>query len=186
MLIAAGGAVAYAVKFHPADHHPTPVPTRLVNNQVVGIVARSATAGTPGHSGITLVQMLGAGRVPDFAPLTIAASNGQGPGQWTAALMTGSGYIFIFQPDGNCLAAKGRARLVMQHCNDSAAAQRWRRVSGAVALDGHSFYQYANLATGRCLSVAAAPAGAPERAILAPCQHGQPASQLIAFWWTTQ
>jgi hypothetical protein len=179
VLIAGAGAATYVLKFRPSDHHPVPLPTALVSNQTVGIVAKS------GSSSASLVQMLGTGGAPVFTPLSLAAANAQGSGQWTADLMAGSAYIFIYLPDGNCLGAAGQARPVMQHC-DLAAAQRWRRVGSLLKQDGHFFYQYANVADGKCLSEASTLAGTQDAASLATCQRGQPPSQMIAFWWSTQ
>jgi hypothetical protein len=183
VLIAAGGAVAYAVEFHPSDHHPSPLPTRQVSNSDVGLVGLSATSS---HFGAPLVQMTAAGPVPHFAPLAFAIANSPKVGPWTADLMAGGGYIFIYLSDGRCLAAGSHARLVMQHCDIHAAAQRWRRVSGALVRDGHSFYQYANVADGRCMSQASTLTGRQEPAVLATCKPGQPPDQMVAFWWSTQ
>jgi hypothetical protein len=184
VLIAGVGAGVYVLKFRPSDRHPARLPTTVLSKQAVGMVATALSA-SPGHSGRSLVQLLGPGGVPVFTPLSpAAAASSQGSPQWTADLMTGNGWIFIYLQDGNCLAAGSRARLIMQHC-DLGAAQRWRRVGGALSQDGHQFYQYANVADGKCLSEASSLAGAAD-ASLATCRPGQPPSQMIALWWSTQ
>ncbi len=181
MLIAGAGAATYVLKFRPADHHHASLSTTLLTKEGVGMVAESAVSAKSGR--LSLVQMLGAGTVPVFTPLSLAAASAQGQTQWSANLMAGNGWIFIYVQDGNCLAAGSRAELVMQHC-DFGAAQRWRRVAGPLTQDGHDFYQYANLADGKCLSQPAA-TGAQD-ASLATCQPADPHSQMLAFWWSTQ
>ncbi len=185
MLIAGVGAAAYVLKFRPSDHHPAPQPTTMVSSQSVGVVAESAVPATSGRSGLSLVQMVELTGVPAFAPLSLAAANSEPSPRWTAALMAGGGYIFIYLQNGDCLAAGSRARLVMRHC-DYGATQRWRRVGGALDQDGHDFYQYANVAAGKCLSQTSTLAGAQDPASLATCKPARPPSEMFALWASTQ
>jgi hypothetical protein len=183
VLIAGGGAAAYVIEFHPAsDHHHAPLPKHVASYQTVGLIAHAASNGS-GATSRNLVQLLSRQGSPAFTSLSTAAADAQGNPEWTADLMTGGTYIFIFEPDGNCLAVIGHAKLGLRHCNLS-AAQRWRRVNAtAVVEDGHNFYQYANLADGRCLSDLAGP-GPQGGAGLAHCGSAQLPSQLLAFWWS--
>ena len=96
-------------------------------------------------------------------------------------------YIFIYLPDGQCLAAPGRARgpaAPLERCDLSPASAGAAWVRG-VLVGGHDYYQLRNLANGRCLTASgrrsAAPAAAP--AGLQPASAAGPLGQLIAFWW---
>lgn len=175
VLVAAGGITAYLVVV-PQGRAARPLPSKVVSNQSVGLVAEAAAT-----TGSQLIQLLGLQGSPSFTPFA-AAEQAQGTPEWYADLMAGNTYIFIFLPSDKCLAATGKAKLVLQHC-DLSARQRWRRLHTAVVRDGHDFYQYANLADGRCLSQLGVAPGELSGAGLARCDPVQPASQLIAFWW---
>jgi hypothetical protein len=179
VLLAAGGVTAYLVELHPAAARvPVPLPNGVVSHQTVGLVAQQAASGSK------LLQLLGPHRTLQFSPVGRAQRQVGSP-QWTADLMAGNSYIFIFLPTEDCLAATGSARhpkLTLEHC-DLKAAQRWRRTKAGVVSQGHDFYQYANLGDGDCLTQSGEQAGQVDAA-LAACSPSAPVVQLIAFWWS--
>ena len=95
--------------------------------------------------------------------------------------MAGGSYIFIYLPNSECLGSAGN-QLTLQRCN-LGSRQRWRRRGNGVSEDGHVFYQYANIEDGKCISRAGSSGGGNYSAGLAAC-GSDPASQLLAFWWT--
>lgn len=184
-VIAAGGITGYLLVQHPARAHvDPPLPSRVESYQTVGLIAQDAQAG---NSRGQLLQLLGTQQTADFRVLEPAEA-AQGSPQWTADLMKGGSYIFIFLPSGDCLTASGSgvARLSLQHC-DLASAQRWHRSTAAALVRGHEFYQYANLADGSCLTEGGQQAGRDYGAELAACAAvpTSAADQLIAFWWSS-
>jgi hypothetical protein len=186
VVLAGVGAAVYVVKFHPATpQHPPPLPTRVASYQTVGLVAEPAQPGsTPG----LLVQLLSPQGTPMFTQVG-AAQQLTGQPQWTADLMAGGTYIFIYLPTGQCLASAGadsRARLVLRHCVLSTRQQRWRRLSTPVLQGVHQFYQFASAANGECITQLSASGTGPGGAGLASCDPSRPASELLAFWWTSQ
>jgi hypothetical protein len=181
VLIAAGAVAAYLVALHPARHSAPPLPTRVLSYQTVGLIAQVAQQGS---SAGQLLQLLGPEGVPQFSPLGQAQAQ-PGSRQWTADLMGGNSYIFIYQPTGHCLGAVGPAsqpKLTLEHCN-LAAQQRWRRTRAAVRIQGHDFYQYANLADGSCLTETGELPGPVYGAGLQSCAALPARDQLIGFWW---
>ena len=78
------------------------------------------------------MQLLGPQENLQFSPVAQARSR-QAPPQWTADLMAGNSYIFIFLPTGDCLAATGSARRpkLAAPALRPESAQRWRRTSAA-------------------------------------------------------
>ncbi len=180
VVLVAGGVIAYLVTLHPFGARPVTLPTRVVSYQTVGLVAEDAQPRAAGE----IVQLLGKQGVPRFIPVS-SAEEQSGTGQWTADLMAGNTYIFIFLPSGDCLGATGRAgrpRLALQHCNLS-ASQRWRRIGPGTLAQGHSFYPYANVADGACLTEGAELPGPVWAAGLASCASAASADQVVAFWW---
>jgi hypothetical protein len=185
VLLAAGGVAVYLVELHPAAARPAAsLPTQVLSKQTVGLIAQGTQqASSGGH----LVQLLSTQGTLQFSPVAQAQEQAGSP-QWTANLMAGNTYIFIFLPSGgNCLAATGPARqpkLALKHCNLT-AAQRWRRVRRAVVSQGHDFYEYANLGDRACLTQAGGQSGQVYGAALETCSPSAPADQLIAFWWSS-
>lgn len=184
ILLAAGGVAAYLVELHPAAPRVArSLPTRVLSFQTVGLIAQNAQrASSEGQ----LLQLLGAQENLQFSPVAQAQEQAGSP-QWTADLMAGNSYIFIFLPTGDCLAATGsggRPKLALRHC-DLKSAQRWRRTSASVVSQGHDFYQYANLSDGACLTQTGEQSGQAYGAALAACSPSAPADQLIAFWWSS-
>jgi hypothetical protein len=179
LVLAAGGVTAYLITVHPIGGHPaSPLPTRVVSNQTIGLVARDAQ---PGSS--QLLQLRGPGGVPQFSIVTPAEEQ-IGSGQWTADQMGDGNYIFIFVPAGTCLTAAGRTGLALRHC-DLQPDQRWRRKGPASLTEGHDFYQYANLGTGSCVTETGELPGSVWGASLSGCSARAPTNQLIAFWWAS-
>jgi hypothetical protein len=178
MVLAAGAVTGYLVTQHPLAHDTT-LSTRVISAQTVGLVAENAQ----GSSG-QLVQLLDKRGAPRFSQVSHAEQQ-SGSGQWTADLMSGGSYIFIFLPSDACLGAAGSAsgtRLVLQHC-DLQASQRWRRLGSATPGQGHSFYQYANMADRSCLTEGSELPGSVWAAGLSGCSAARATSQLVAFWW---
>jgi len=183
VLIAGGAVAAYLVALNPARHPSPPLPTRVLSFQTVGLIAQVAQ---PGSASGELLQLLGPGPVPQFSPLGQAQEQAGSP-QWTADLMAGNSYIFIYLPTGRCLAASGQAsqpKLRLEHC-DLAAQQRWRRTGAADQIQGHDFYQYTNLADASCLTETAELPGSAYGAALHSCAAVPTPDQLIGFWWAS-
>jgi hypothetical protein len=181
VVILAAAAVGALIAIQPARHSAAPLPTRVVGYQTVGLVVADTE---PGSSAGQLLQLVGAQGAPAFSSLGQAqAAQGAAP-HWTADLMAGGSYIFIYLPTGQCLSAvgtAGAARLTLRHC-DLDARQRWRRTQLAVVAQAHDFYQYANLGDGSCLTQTGMLPGQVYGASLAACAASKPADQLIAFW----
>jgi hypothetical protein len=182
LLVAAGGAIAYSVA-SPADasRHPEHLSTRVVSVQTVGIIGQVG-AGAGDRSGFR--RLVDSATGPRFGPMP-PASLAQGDPQWSADTMAGGTFVFIFAPDGKCLAAAGQQGhpvLALRRC-DLSAGQRWQRLSAAVASDGHLYGQYRNLGTGRCLAATGAPVAPSGPAALVPCAKSRTTRQLISLWW---
>jgi hypothetical protein len=182
--LASAGVAIYLVALHPASARPQPpLPTKVISFQTVGLIAQVAQ---PATSSGPLVQLLGPHGTPQFSPLGQAQEQAGSP-QWTADLMAGDSYIFIYLPTGECLAATGPAdqpKLALSHC-DLSALQRWRRTTTATQIQGHDFYQYANLGDASCLTQTGALPGPAYGAALQVCSIGSATDQLIGFWWAS-
>lgn len=184
LLLAGAGATAYVVAFHqPAAPRASPLPSRPISVEYAGLVV---TAGAGGTAGGRLLQLIDGHASPEFSPLN-AAQVAVGSPQWTADLMGGNTYIFIFLANHTCLTAAGPSShpaLSLRHC-DLGAQQRWHRGDSAVIAAGHNYYQYANSADGQCLTMTGRQADGDYGTGIRPCAATPPASQLIAFWWST-
>jgi hypothetical protein len=183
VVLASAGAAAYVLAFHPAKpRHVDVLPSKVVNFQSVGLVGEPAQSGGGSPK---LVQLLGSQNGPTFSPVQQSAQVNGLP-EWTADLMQGGTYIFIYLPTGQCLTSTGpasRTVLQVQRC-DLRLQQRWRRLGNPVVQGGHDFYQFANAASGKCLAQVSVSASQPGGAGLAACDPARPVSQLLAFWWT--
>jgi hypothetical protein len=178
VVVAAAGTAVYVAEFHPGSS--ASLSTRVVAYQTVGLVAEPAQ---PQAS--SMIQLLGAGRGAQFSPVSQTEQQSGNP-QWTADQMADGSYIFIYLPSGNCLASGASAsgsQLAIQHC-DLSPQQRWRTLGKGVQQDSHVYYQFANLASGKCITQTGGPAD-PTAAGLATCDTAQPARQLLAFWWNS-
>jgi len=175
VVLAGVGSVVYVAGFHEGRSDASSrMPSRVASFQTVGLVADQPAAGG------AAVQLLGAGHGVTLSPIAVAEQQ-EGDPQWTADLMVGGTYIFIYLPSSQCLAEGGsgaRPVLTVQHC-DLTAQQRWRRIGTGVLTGGHYFYEFANDASGKCITETAAGPG------LARCDSSQPASELLSFWWTS-
>ncbi|HXW47252.1 MAG TPA: hypothetical protein VEL03_20835 [Streptosporangiaceae bacterium] len=178
VILAGVASVVYVAEFHPGRSAASSASSsRVASFQTVGLVAEQ-----PLPDG-SMVQLLGSGRGVTFSPVG-ASQQQEGDPEWTADLMVGGTYIFIYLPTSQCLASAGpgaRPVLAVMHC-DLGAQQRWRRLGSGVATGGHYFYEFANDATGKCITEAGA--GQPA-AGLAACDQSQPASELLSFWWSS-
>ena len=182
LLLAAGGVAGYLVALHPAAARTSPpLPSKVTSTQTVGLIIQDSE---PHSSPRQLLQLVGRQATAAFISLSRAQA-AQGSPDWTADLMAGNAFIFIFLPTGRCLTAVGPAsdaKLALSHC-DLAATQRWRRTTSVAKIDGHDFYQYANLANGACMTQNGVTAGQAYRATMAACSAAKPPDQLVAFWW---
>jgi hypothetical protein len=184
VVLAAGGVAAYVAGFHPAaSKRPAPLPTRVASTLTVGLVAEALSGG--GSAGID--QLLSPQQRPAFSPVGISQQQlPQGQPEWIADVMTDGGYIFIYLPTSQCLASAGpraRPRLSAERC-DLSRAQRWRRLGAGVLVDGHDFYQFADMSSGKCITQGSGSAAQSLPAGLTACDPARPASQLLAFWWS--
>jgi hypothetical protein len=181
--VAAIAVTAYLIAFHPTTpRSAAPLPARVLNFQSVGLVIENTQPGASNQ----LLQLRYQDGAVEFSPVAPAQETVGAP-QWTADLMAGATYIFIYLPTGQCLSATGRAgppKLALQHCN-LGSSQRWRRTHPAVLTQSHDFFQYANLADGDCLTQAGVLPGQVFGASLSACGAQQPANQLLAFWWSS-
>jgi hypothetical protein len=179
VLLAGIGSLAYVAEFHPGQHSASSPPSsRVASFQTVGLVAQQ-----PAPDG-SVVQLLGSGNHVVFSPVSNAGQQ-EGSPEWTADLMVGGTYIFIYLPTSQCLASAGsgaRSVLTVTHC-DLAARQRWRRLGSGVVAGGHYFYEFANDANGKCITQATS--GQQVRPGLAACDQSQPAAEMLSFWWST-
>ncbi|MGO9669474.1 MAG: hypothetical protein ACLPS1_13005 [Streptosporangiaceae bacterium] len=176
VLLAAGGATAYLLSSRPADSAGAErLPSRVTSVQTVGLVVQP-----PATGGGALRQLVQGPAGLAFSPVSPAAQAAGNP-VWTADLMVGGSYVFIYIPDGRCLAASGRQpgwALSLQHCN-LGPDQRWHELSATVKAGGRVFGQFRDMGSGECLSAASGAAGP---AGLARCDPAQPWDQLVAFW----
>jgi hypothetical protein len=183
IVVAAVIATAYLVAFHPATPRRTPsLPTKVVSFHTVGLVIADTQPGASSQ----LLQLVYQHGSLYFSPVAQAQQT-QGTPQWTADLMAGATYIFIYLPTGQCLSAAGTAsqpRLALRHC-DLGSAQRWRRSRVAVVTQAHDYYQYANVGDRNCLTRNGELPGQIFGASLSACAASQPADQLLAFWWSS-
>jgi hypothetical protein len=183
LLLAAGGVAGYLVSLHPASARTSPpLSAKVTAHQTVGLIVKASVPGSPAGQ---LLRLTGRQGSPEFLTVSRAQVT-EGAPDWTADLMGGNTYIFIFVPTGDCLTAVGpgaSAKLALSHCN-LAATQRWRRTTSAIKIDGHDFYQYASLAYGSCLTQNGVTSGPVFAAAMAPCSASRPKDQLVAFWWS--
>jgi hypothetical protein len=182
VVLAGAGAAAYVVAFHPAKPvHPVSLPSRVLGVQTVGLIGQVP----PSASASSLVQLLSSRVATTFSPVPQSEAV-RGTPDWTADQMAGGAYIFIYLPTGQCLASRGptsRPTLALQHCDLSSPGQRWQHFGTAVLSTGHDFYEFQNVGSGKCISQVAT--GRTVGAALAPCNPTKPASELLAFWWSS-
>jgi hypothetical protein len=166
LLLAVAGVAAYLIVGRAnGTKQASVLPTRVVSTQAVSI----AVSG-PALQAETLVAA--------HSDLVFTV-NGPAGVQWTSDQMAGGTYIFIYLPDGLCLAARASRHapvVTLERC-DLQASQRWVRQDPSVGTDGLDYWQLRNLADGRCL--AAGPTGSAAQ--VAPCQASPGWRQQVAF-----
>ena len=97
--------------------------------------------------------------------------------------MAGGTYIFIYLPDGLCLAtmqAQHTAAVILQRC-DLQANQRWLRQLPSIGANSLVYWQLRNLNDGRCLATGLALGKSESAAQLERCQANPGLRQQIAF-----
>jgi hypothetical protein len=183
VLVAVGGAIAYAVASSASASRPSAqLPTRVQSVQTVGIIGQ-VTDPAGGSTPLRQLNVTAAGL--QFGPLP-PATLPQGDPQWTADTIAGGTFIFIYAPSGQCLAMTGPRRrpvVALRRC-DLDADQRWQRLRAVVEPDGHEYGQLRNLLSGRCLTAGDAAAGTVNPApVLTQCDPAASRRQLLSFWW---
>ena len=184
VVLAAAAVAASVVLLSPAARParpPRPLPGRVQSVQTAGLVS----GGPPAAGKVPAAQqLLASSSGLAFSPVP-AAELAAGNPQWTGNLMAGGTWIFIYARNGRCLASAGTRRapsLALRRC-DLGASQRWRAIGGE-QVAGYVYYQFASLASGRCITVG--PDDTAGRAAgLAACARGRPWTQLLALWWTS-
>jgi hypothetical protein len=97
--------------------------------------------------------------------------------------MAGGTYIFIYLPNGLCLASRAGHRaptVTLERC-DLQASQRWLRLHTAVGSNGLDYWQLRNLADNRCVTAGKAVGQGESAAQLEPCQASPGWQQQVAF-----
>jgi hypothetical protein len=144
LLVAVAGVSAYLLVGGRHDRKDAAVlPTRVIGTQAVSIVNTGPAGANPRPE--TLLA--------SHSDLVFMAAE-SAVAQWTSDQMAGGTYIFIYLPDGLCLAARASPRvpsLALEQCNLQ-ASQRWLRQLPNVGPDGLDYWQLRNLADGRCLA----------------------------------
>ena len=174
-IVLAGVGVALYLIYGNKASQATALPTRVLGTQAVGLV----NPGRPPQAGASAAPQAFLASRSDlsFVPAGPPAAD------WTADQMAGGTYIFIYLPNGRCLASSQASAVSLARCNLAAAGQRWVRQRLA-SQGGVDYWQLRNLSNGRCLT---APAGSgaaqpgPSTARLERCQASPGWIQLVAF-----
>jgi hypothetical protein len=173
LLLAVAGVAAYLIVGGTHDQKEAAVlPTRVIGTQAVDIVNTGAAATNPDP------ETLLASR----SDLVFMADVPSGA-RWTSDQMAGGTYIFIYLPDGLCLAARASPRapsLALEQCNLQ-AGQRWLRQLPNVGSNGLDYWQLRNLDDGRCLAAGNALGNKESAAILQRCEASPGWQQQVAF-----
>jgi hypothetical protein len=176
LLVAVAGVAAYLVVGRAHERKAASVlPTRVVSTQAVSIANTGPVSQAGGSP----------------APGTLVAShsdlvftvNGPAGAQWTSDQMAGGTYIFIYIPDGLCLASRASRHawaVTLDRCNLQ-ASQRWLRQHPNVAANGLDYWQLRNLAAGRCLADGIAVGIRQSAAQLEPCEASPGWRQQVAL-----
>jgi len=173
LLLAVAGVAAYLIVGGTHDQKEAAVlPTRVIGTQAVGIVNTGTAAANPNPE--TLLA--------SHSDLVFEADVPPGA-QWTSDQMAGGTYIFIYLPDGLCLAARASPRtpsLALEQCNLQ-ATQRWLRQLPNIGPNGLDYWQLRNLDDRRCLAAGNALGNNESAAVLQPCQASPGWRQQVAF-----
>jgi Ricin-type beta-trefoil lectin domain-like len=173
IVLAAAGVAVY-LAFGNKTSQKAALPTRVLGTQAVGLV----NPGPPPQAGASAAPQAFLASRPDLS--FVAA--GPAGADWTADQMAGGTYIFIYLPNGLCLASSRASHVTLGRCN-LGAGQRWVR-QRQVSRDGVDYWQLRNLSSGRCLTAAGADGTVPPgqgTARLEPCQASPGWIQLVAF-----
>jgi hypothetical protein len=186
VVVLAGGVLAiYLATGRQQPPPPTPKPPhhgqalKVVKVQTIGVIDYGPVDSDPGQgnsSGHALMLFPQAHGI-DFVTIPHADMIAGKP-VWTANQMSDNSEIFIYVPNGKCLADTPRGKLTLVHCN-LAPDQRWQPMHQRV-LQNQVIAQYQNARTSRCLT-------APQQPGLASTTTCGPAgskTQQIAFWWS--
>jgi len=174
VLLAGAGLAAYLIVGNRASQDASVLPARVLGTQAVGLV----NPGPPQSAGTSPAPAM---FLASRSDLSFTAAGPAGT-DWTADQMAGGTYIFIYLPDGLCLASARSSAVALARCNLE-ASQRWVR-QHLVSAGGLDYWQLRNLSSGRCLTAAdgnAAAASAQSAARLDRCQASPGWTQLVAF-----
>jgi hypothetical protein len=173
LLLAVAGVAAYLIVGGTHDQKEAAVlPTRVIGTQAVGIV----------NTGTAVANSQPEMLLASHSDLVFMA-DGPAGAQWTSDQMAGGTYIFIYLPDGLCLAARASPRapsLALEQCNLQ-ATQRWLRQLPNVGANGLDYWQLRNLDDGQCLAVGNALGNRESAAVLQRCQASPGWQQQVAF-----
>jgi hypothetical protein len=174
LLLAVAGVAAYLIVGGTHDRKDAAVlPTRVIGTQAVAIV-NTGPAGANPHPETLLAS---------HSDLVFMADGPTGA-QWTSDQMAGGTYIFIYLPDGLCLAAARASppapSLALEQCNLQ-AGQRWLRQLPNIGPNGLDYWQLRNLADGRCLAAGNALGNRESAAVLQRCEASPGWRQQVAF-----
>jgi hypothetical protein len=179
LLAAVAGVAAYLIVGRTHDRKEASVlPTRVVSTQAVSIANTgpvSQAGGSPAP-GTLLASRSG----------LVFTVNGPAGAQWTSDQMVGGTYIFIYIPDGMCLASRASRHawaVTLDRCNLQ-ASQRWLRQHPNVGANGLDYWQLRNLADGRCLAEGNAVGNRQSAAQLEPCEASPGWRQQVALLTT--
>jgi len=160
--------VAYLIAGGHNAQKAVALPTRVLSTQAISLV--SAGPRQPGGAAAALTLL------DSRSGLGFTAA-GQGGADWTADQMAGGTYIFIYLPDGLCLAEARASAVVLRRC-DLQAGQRWIRQHPQAGAAGLDYWQLRNLSGGGCVTASGADGSA---ARLERCQVPAGWRQLIAL-----
>ena len=173
-IVLAGVGVALYLIYGNKASQATALPTRVLGTQAVGLV----NPGRPPQAGASAAPRV---FLASHSDLSFVA-DGQAEADWTADEMAGGTYIFIYLPNGRCLAASRASAVTLARCN-LGASQRWVR-QRQESLGGVDYWQLRNLSSHRCLTAPGEDGAAQpgkSTAQLARCQASPGWSQLVAF-----
>jgi Ricin-type beta-trefoil lectin domain-like len=173
ILLAGAGLAAYLIVGNHPGSAPA-LPTRVLGTQAVGLVS----PGPPAQADASPAPET---FLVSRSDLSFTAA-GQAGADWTADQMSGGTYIFIYLPNGLCLASARESAVALTRCN-LGASQRWIR-QHLVSAGGLDYWELRNLSTGRCLTAAggnAAAGPAQFAARLDRCEASPDWTQLVAF-----
>jgi Ricin-type beta-trefoil lectin domain-like len=173
IVLAAAGVAGYLAFGNKASPKAA-LPSRVLGTQAVGLV----NPGPPPQAGTGAAPQAFLASRSDLSFVTA----GQAGADWTADQMAGGTYIFIYLPNGLCLASARASAVALSRCN-LGAGQRWIR-QRQVSRGGVDYWQLRNLSNGRCLTAAGGDGTAQPgqgTARLRPCQASPGWIQLVAF-----